>query len=94
MKFHRLYRQTMTETNAIVTVVDYIRELDGYGMIGNFSRQRRMGTALKVLEKRLSLLRGRAARNRANRGKNQRSRMPIVTPITLEKVFGNKPDIL
>lgn len=52
----------MTETNAIVTVVDFIRSR--YSEVAGTKTER----ALLVLEKRLGVLRGRAERNRKARG--------------------------
>lgn len=64
MLFHRLYRQTVTQLNAINTIVDYVRTVYGYGG-GHIER------ALKVLEARAEVLRARKKRNRENRGKSK-----------------------
>lgn len=63
MLFHRLYRQTVTQLNAINTTIMSAR-FTGYGG-GHIER------ALKVLEARAEVLRARKKRNRENRGKSK-----------------------
>lgn len=65
MILHPHYKRTLTEINAIVTVVDYIRSTSGvvHGPID---------TAMKVLEKRLTVLRRRRDHNRQQR-KNKKT---------------------
>lgn len=52
----------MTETNAIATMIEFIRS--NHHIPGSS-----IDRAIKVLEKRLGVLRGRAKRNREARGK-------------------------
>lgn len=73
MILHPYYKQTVTETNALVTVIDYIRSVSGI-------QHGKVAQSLVVLEKRLEILRKRAAHNRAVRGKRKGQPLPEFEP--------------
>lgn len=59
MTIHRLYRQTMTQMDAIATLIDAVRT--------HCPESRKINAAIKALESRLEILRKRRDHNRSVR---------------------------